>query len=475
MSTGPVPAPVPPRRSPGRSALVAAAAGMLALGGLAGLATPAGAVAAGVATAPAGPAGATTPGGASGARPGDLLDVTLDQVRPTQPSVGYDEVYYKLGRYTSPKDELNGAANKRFDDWCETNGQGVAATVLPGARLADPATFTCTVPLGQETEASRAEMKTVVVGPGGALYLTDGHHTLTSFLEAPDGGPELHLRLIVQANLSDLSPAAFWQEMRARNWVRLIDEQNRPITVEQLPQHLGLAYFHDDPYRSLVYFTRDIGYSVPDGAAEYLEFLWGDWLRGQGIGLPGSYSTTDRTSYLAAVRTASQAMSAVPGDTVITGGRTADELGRLNPWNAGKKPTGGEFGKLSAPITEAKPGKLAYALDFRAKVPTGPACTETVTGRHTGPLVVSRGTTCLTGARQTGPVVVRAGASLVVKGSDITGPVQAVGAGTVQLCGTVLTGPLSVVNTRDHLTLAAPGCTPNTLNGPVQLVGNPTS
>ncbi|GGV40636.1 hypothetical protein GCM10010495_67640 [Kitasatospora herbaricolor] len=167
-------------------------------------------------------------------------------------------------------------------------------------------------------------------------------------------------------------------------------------------------------------------------------------------------------------------MSAVPGDTVIADGRTADQLGRLTPWNAGKKPTGGEFGKLSAPITDAKPGKIAYALDLRAQVPTGPACTNTVTGSHTGPLVVATGTTCLTAARQTGPVVVRAGASLVVRGSELTGPVQAVGAGTVQFCGAVLNGPLSVLNTRDHLTLTGPGCTPNSLSGPLQLVGNPS-
>ncbi|WP_286158118.1 hypothetical protein [Streptomyces sp. CB03911] len=33
------------------------------------------------------------------------------------------------------------------------------------------------------------------------------------------------------------------------------------------------------------------------------------------------------------------------------------------------------------------------------------------------------------------------------------------------------TGPLSVVSTRDHLTLTGPGCTPNSPNGPLQLVG----
>src|SRR6185369_18058315 len=35
------------------------------------------------------------------AQPGDLINVQLDELHPTQPSLGYDEVYYKLGRYTS--------------------------------------------------------------------------------------------------------------------------------------------------------------------------------------------------------------------------------------------------------------------------------------------------------------------------------------------------------------------------------------
>ncbi|WP_254897672.1 ParB/Srx family N-terminal domain-containing protein [Kitasatospora sp. NA04385] len=458
--TGTAPATPSRHRSPSRRAALAASSALaLALGTLTVLAAPAGA-------APADRA-------ALAARPGDLLDVTLDQLHPTQNAVGYDEVYYKLGRYASDKDQLNGSANKRFDDWCSTNGQGAVAAAPAGATLADPASFTCTIPVGQETAASRAEMKTVVVGPGGELYLTDGHHTLTSFLETAEGGPKLHIRLIVQANWSTLSKAAFWQAMQEHKWVRLVDENANAITVDQLPTRLGLADFHDDPYRSLVYFTRDIGYSVPDDAAEFLEFQWGDWLRRQGVGLPGSYDRTDFASYLGAVRTASQAMSAAPGDTVVSEGATADQLGRLSPWNAGKKPTGGEFGKLSAPITDAKPGKLAYALDFRAKLPAVPACTTTVTGVHNGPLTVATGTTCLVNARQNGPVVVRAGADLVVAGSDVNGPLQAVGAGTVRICGADWTGPLSIVNTRDRLTLAGPGCTPNRFTGPQQLVGNP--
>lgn len=444
----------------------------------------------GAALAGAGPATAAAPAGAPGAvnapsaarcdgphgralcaEPGDLLDVTLDQLRPTQPSIGFDQVFYKLGRYGSAKDEQAGDLNKRFDDWCETNGQEEAASVNEGARISDPSSFTCTVKVGEETPETRAAMKTVVVGPGGALYLTDGHHTLTSFLEAADGGPKTSVRLRVTGNLSGLSTAAFWKTMQDNKWVWLRDEDNRPITVNQLPTRLGLANFHDDPYRALVYLTRDIGYQAPDEAAEFLEFSWGTWLRGR-LDL-GAYDLDDPASYLSAVRAASEAMSHTPGDTVIADGLTADQAGRMAEWNDGKKPTGGEFGKLSAPLTAEKPGKLAFALDFRRTVAAPPACTTTVTGTHLGPLVVTSGVTCLDRARQTGPVVVGAGASLVSTGSDITGPVQAVGARTVHVCGTVLTGPLSVVRTQDRLTLSGPGCTANTFHGPVQLVGNP--
>lgn len=41
------------------------------------------------------------------AKPGDIVDVRIGDVHPTQPSLGYDEVYYKLGRYTLGKDTIN--------------------------------------------------------------------------------------------------------------------------------------------------------------------------------------------------------------------------------------------------------------------------------------------------------------------------------------------------------------------------------
>lgn len=121
-----------------------------------------------------------------GLKPGDLAEVRLGELRPTQPSLGYDEIHYRLGRFTFGKDKIN----RRFDDWCETAGLREAKSVTAASRLSDPATFTCTLRKGAETAASREPMKTAVVGPAGQLYLTDGHHTMTSFMEVEDGGPD---------------------------------------------------------------------------------------------------------------------------------------------------------------------------------------------------------------------------------------------------------------------------------------------
>jgi Putative ParB-like nuclease len=90
---------------------------------------------------------------------GDLVDVRIGDVNATQASLGYDEVYYKLGRYPVGKESIN----KKYDDWCEANGQ-MAATVWATAKLKDPTSCTCTLPIGQETPASIALMKTVVIG-----------------------------------------------------------------------------------------------------------------------------------------------------------------------------------------------------------------------------------------------------------------------------------------------------------------------
>ncbi|MFD8617978.1 ParB/Srx family N-terminal domain-containing protein [Streptomyces sp. NPDC059513] len=404
------------------------------------------------------------------AQPGDLIDVTLGELHPTQAVLGFDQVFYKLGRYGSDRDEAAGGFNKRFDDWCETNGQGEAASVRPGARLDDPASFTCTVKLGQETPESVAAMKTAVIGPGGKLYLTDGHHTLTSFLEGPDGSTRLPIRLRVTDNLSSLSTAAFWQRMTAEKKVWLRDEKNRPLAVDQLPDRLGISNFRDDAYRSLVYFTRDIGYEVPDEASEFLEFSWGSWLRGKHD--TAAYDLTSPGPYLDLVKSASKSMAALAPDAVVDDGKTAAQLGRIAEWNGGKKETGGEFAKLGKPLTDAKPGKLAEALAYKARVVRAPACTATVTGVRTGPLTVTDGVTCADRAALRGPVTVRAGAALVLTGSTLQGPVQSDRAAAIHVCGSEVTGPLAISRTTGPVRLGGPGCTANSVTGAVVLTGN---
>ena len=343
----------------GKLAALGLAAALLAAPLAAGFATPA------VAAPATAPVVDPAAGQYLGAQVNDLIDVRIGDVRPTQPSVGYDEIFYKLGRYDAElgKDALN----KRFGDWCEANGQLDVVAVPAGATLHDPASFSCEVGLGSETPASIAAMKTVVIGPGGVPYLTDGHHTLTSFAETPDGGQDLHVRLRVTANLSAQDPELFWQTMAAQGWTWLERPDGSTITPAQLPTSIALRNFSDDARRSLLYFARDIGFAA--GTIPFQEFYWGAWLRESNPAYLTSWDRDDLASYLATVRALSEDQVTLQRDAVLFGGFTAAELGALTEWNDGKKESKGEWNKLSQPYTAEKPGKLAYALAYKEAHP----------------------------------------------------------------------------------------------------------
>jgi hypothetical protein len=296
------------------------------------------------------------------AKVGDLLNVKISDVKPTQPSLGYGEVYYKLGRYSIGKDTIN----KRFTDWCEANGQidvaSVSSTVTP--TIKDPSTFTCTVALGAETPESVGLMKTVVIGPKGVAYLTDGHHTLTAFFETPDGGPDVRVRLRVQANFSDLTESAFWTEMANQKMTWLRDTNDQPITPQQLPTTVGLKNFANDSYRAVLYFARDVGYEQRLANATFLEFYWGKWLRASTTIKLADYNLNDLTSYLALVKKISEEQTAMSPTSIVSEGKTAEQLGQLAAYDSK-----GEFAKLSKPFTDKKPGKIAYALEYMKTLP----------------------------------------------------------------------------------------------------------
>ncbi len=356
-------------------------------------------------------------------KPGDVIQVRIEELQPTQAAIGYDQIYYKLGRWQGDFDRatwaadpvlqldyLNRTVGKKFDDYCEDVGGAERAQKFQSiaearaARLDQPDTFACLDAPGTHT----ANLKTVVVGWDGNLYLTDGHHTFSSLREIFDGGPKLPVWVKVDANYSDLTTAAaFWQRLvdERRAWLR--DGQNQPITVDQLPTRLGLSHaqepggMQEDRYRSLVYFTRDIAYSNGN-LPEFAEFLWGDWLRRQAAAgqLPGldqykmqapaapaeilAVSTLNKDilptgasdSYAAAVRDASLKMSALNDTDIVFEDRDAASLGRivLAPNAASGSPTKTardtleELPRNDVKTSDGTPrgaGKLWFAVNYR--------------------------------------------------------------------------------------------------------------
>ena len=284
------------------------------------------------------------------AKANDIILVTLADLRPTQPAIGRDQIFYKLGRYAA--DPV-----KRFDDVCEANGQSKTSTSDANSRIDTLASFTCTKIVGNKP----ADMKTLVVGPYGEPYLTDGHHTFTSLWEAVSGGSQSKVYVRVQDNLSTLNRATFFRTLRERKLIWSKDGDNRLSYPADLPRALGLNNgLGNDPYRALVYFTRDIGYQQLADATEFTEFYWGDWLRKK-VDV-SKYDLNSVDSYLSAVRAAATAMVALAPTDVVSNGKTAVALGRLDAFNET------EFTALSQPLGTAKPGKLPYAVDYRAKL-----------------------------------------------------------------------------------------------------------
>jgi arabinogalactan endo-1,4-beta-galactosidase len=112
-------------------------------------------------------------------------------------------------------------------------------------------------------------------------------------------------------------------------------------------------------------------------------------------------------------------------------------------------------------------GPVTAKLDV-VETSAGLDCDRVIKGRHAGPLTVTEGVTCLDGATVSGPVSVRAGASLQVDGAVIAGPVRADGAAGVVICDSRISGPVTLSGT-SSVTIGNPvlGCAPNTITGPV--------
>jgi hypothetical protein len=113
-------------------------------------------------------------------------------------------------------------------------------------------------------------------------------------------------------------------------------------------------------------------------------------------------------------------------------------------------------------------GNLGPADSYRATVLPGasPACTTTLTGRHSR-VTAGQGVTCLTNAQVAGQVSVSAGASLVVRNTTVNGTVVSAGATSIQMFGSTIYGAVTIATTSRDVTVAG-----NRFNGSVVLSGN---
>jgi autotransporter-associated beta strand protein len=221
---------------------------------------------------------------------GTLLSVHVDSIMPTQMDEGLSEV----GKKTAAWDLLG---------TIPANGIINAQTTTPAAV--------------ENVLLTGGDIEPVVIGPGGQLYLTDGHHTFTALQNSIWGATNPVVYVVVIANYSGLSESAFWTQMEASNFVLpLADGVVQTLNVgsgSPLPTTLALnngnnSGMQSDPYRGLEYSvlknknsvlfptTANLagvaGSSLPGldkTAAYYSDFIWANAYRSANNGLGLAY------------------------------------------------------------------------------------------------------------------------------------------------------------------------------------------
>jgi hypothetical protein len=158
-----------------------------------------------------------------------LTTVAIDDLRPTQITVGIREVNEKRKRWR----ELAAKAG----------GQFLGKHMIP-----------------------------VVLGPKGRSYVIDHHHLARALHE--EGVKEVAVTHI--ANLSKLDQEAFWKVMDNRSWMHPFDSRGDRRSYKDIPK--SVADLVDDPFRSLAGELRRAGGFAKD-TTPFSEFLWADFLR----------------------------------------------------------------------------------------------------------------------------------------------------------------------------------------------------
>ncbi|MGF1700887.1 inorganic diphosphatase [Photobacterium makurazakiensis] len=256
-----------------------------------------------------------------GVKQGDVIGATLHQLKPTQPSVGYDQVYYKLGRFQYD-------VKKQFDEVCEANGQKGLTDFNSQSHPNIPSSFLCESSVGKE----KGDMKTVVIAPDNNLYLTDGHHTFNTFWHMEGGGAAFKVNVVVDQDYRALETMdAFWQQMEVDKNTWLFNQDGEAIGTDVLPTSLGLQNFSNDQYRALMYFSRGVGWDKPKAPVPFLEFYWTKALR-ENIDLD-QFDLQSQAGYLAAIEANSKAILALTDTNLGGSGKSVTEMGQFDVFN----------------------------------------------------------------------------------------------------------------------------------------------
>jgi hypothetical protein len=161
--------------------------------------------------------------------PHPSIKAKLEKLRPTQMTVGYEEVALKRQewRERSPDDARRFLRDHRF----------------PAVR-----------------------------GPGGHHYIVDHHHLGRALQEE-----KVDTVIVALLNdLSDLAKNEFWSVMDHNHWVHPYDAKGRRQDFADIPKRLKLL--PDDPFRSLAAEVRRSG-DFPKDTTPFSEFLWADFFR----------------------------------------------------------------------------------------------------------------------------------------------------------------------------------------------------
>jgi hypothetical protein len=155
--------------------------------------------------------------------------IELDELRPTQITVGYAEVEAKRS------------------EWSQLS------------RL-------------KRREALKQHLFPAVIGPKRIPYIVDHHHLGLALRE--EGIKTVWVSIL--DDLSWLEVDVFWRTMEFRSWTHPYDANGNRRDYRHIPKKL--TELSDDPYRSLAGLVRSAG-GFAKSHAPFAEFLWADYFR----------------------------------------------------------------------------------------------------------------------------------------------------------------------------------------------------